>query len=75
VFSLLTSLYMMTGNEIFFSEIQFSARELVSDGSVLGDDCCLDDNPDSQSIDVRLRCRYRLEINHSGLLIDEAVLL
>jgi hypothetical protein len=25
--------------------VRFSARELVSDGSVLDDDCCLDDNP------------------------------
>jgi hypothetical protein len=29
----------------------------------LDDDCCLDDSPDSRSLGVRIRCRYRLEGN------------
>jgi hypothetical protein len=32
-------------------------------GAFLDDDCCLDDSPDSRSLGVRIRCRYRLEGN------------
>jgi hypothetical protein len=32
-------------------------------GAFLDDDCCLDDSPDSRSLGVRIRCRYRFEGN------------
>lgn len=53
----------MISNWIFFNEIQCTGISVYKMGAFLDDDCCLDASPESRSLGVRIRCRYRLEGN------------